>query len=310
MGEIMNAMNNLRDAVYGIVGLGIMGGSVAKAIRANVLDMPEARGKIFACDALPATLDAAVRDGVIDKGFAPSEAGAMLSECDIVYVCLYPHATLEFIKAHRNDFKSASIVTDISGVKTFLADGLADFSRADVDFIFGHPMAGGEKEGYVNSNGAYFKGRNYILMLQPSNKAENVALIKSLIAAMGFTRIVETDCKTHDRKIAFTSQLCHVIASALVKSAEDETITEFGGGSFEDLTRIAMINAPLWTELFLSNKDELLSHIDSFEKQLALIKKAVAENDAASLEAYLEDVRTRRMNMGTCVVKTSTVPNG
>lgn len=303
-------MNNLQDVVYGIVGLGIMGGSVAKAIRANVLDIPTAPGKIFACDALPSTLDAAVRDGVIDKGFASSEAGAMLSECDIVYVCLYPHATLEFIKAHRNDFKSASIVTDISGVKTFLADGLADFSRNDVDCIFGHPMAGGEKEGYVNSNGAYFKGRNYILMLQPSNKAENIALIKSLIAAMGFTRIVETDCKTHDRKIAFTSQLCHVIASALVKSAEDETITEFGGGSFEDLTRIAMINAPLWTELFLANKDELLSHIAAFEKQLTLIKKAVAENDAASLEAYLEDVRTRRMNMGTYIVKTSTVPNG
>ena len=303
-------MNNLQDVVYGIVGLGIMGGSVAKAIRANVLDIPTAPGKIFACDALPSTLDAAVRDGVIDKGFASSEAGAMLSECDIVYVCLYPHATLEFIKAHRNDFKSASIVTDISGVKTFLADGLADFSRNDVDCIFGHPMAGGEKEGYVNSNGAYFKGRNYILMLQPSNKAENIALIKSLIAAMGFTRIVETDCKTHDRKIAFTSQLCHVIASALVKSAEDETITEFGGGSFEDLTRIAMINAPLWTELFLANKDELLSHIAAFEKQLTLIKKAVAECDAASLEAYLEDVRTRRINMGTYVVKTSTVPNG
>ena len=301
----MNAMNNLQDAVYGIVGLGIMGGSIAKAIRANVLDMPEARGKIFACDSLPATLDAAVRDGVIDKGFAPSDAGAMLSECDIVYICLYPHATLEFIKTHRNDFKSASIVTDISGVKTFLADGLADFSRNDVDCIFGHPMAGGEKEGYVNSNGAYFKGRNYILMLRPSNKVENVELIKSLIAAMGFTRIVETDCKTHDRKIAFTSQLCHVIASALVKSAEDETITEFGGGSFEDLTRIAMINAPLWTELFLANKNELLSHIDAFETQLAIIKKAVAESDAASLEAYLADVRTRRMNMGTFVVKTS-----
>ena len=306
----MNAMNNLQDAVYGIVGLGIMGGSIAKAIRANVLDMPEARGKIFACDSLPATLDAAVRDGVIDKGFAPSDAGAMLSECDIVYICLYPHATLEFIKTHRNDFKSASIVTDISGVKTFLADGLADFSRNDVDCIFGHPMAGGEKEGYVNSNGAYFKGRNYILMLRPSNKVENVKLIKSLIAAMGFTRIVETDCKTHDRKISFTSQLCHVIASALVKSAENETITEFGGGSFEDLTRIAMINAPLWTELFLANKDELLSHIAAFEKQLAFMKKAVAENDAASLEAYLADVRTRRMNMGTFVVKTSTVPNG
>ena len=301
----MNAMNNLQDAVYGIVGLGIMGGSIAKAIRANVLDMPEARGKIFACDSLPATLDAAVRDGVIDKGFAPSDAGAMLSECDIVYICLYPHATLEFIKTHRNDFKSASIVTDISGVKTFLADGLADFSRNDVDCIFGHPMAGGEKEGYVNSNGAYFKGRNYILMLRPSNKVENVELIKSLIAAMGFTRIVETDCKTHDRKIAFTSQLCHVIASALVKSAENETITEFGGGSFEDLTRIAMINAPLWTELFLANKDELLSHIAAFEKQLAFMKKAVAENDAASLEAYLADVRARRMNMGTFVVKTS-----
>lgn len=296
-------MTELKHLTYGIVGLGIMGGSIAKAVRSNVLDIPGARGKILACDINPRTLDMAEKDGVIDEPFLSAGVEKMLTQCDLVYICLYPHATLDFMKGHRSSFKTGSVVTDISGVKTLLVENVKDVLRDDVDFVIGHPMAGGAKEGYVNSSSAYFEGRNYILMPQPWNKPESLSCIKGLIAAMGFTRIVETDCRRHDHKIAFTSQLCHVIASALVESAEDENITEFGGGSFEDLTRIAMINAPLWTELFLSNREELLNHITNFENQLDSIKKFIEKNDAAGLEKYLSDVRRRRMSMGTLVAK-------
>jgi len=294
-------MTELKQLTYGIVGLGIMGGSIAKSVRANVLDIPGSSGKIFACDINMQTLHMAENGGVIDKAFLPCDADKMLLCCDIVYVCLYPHATLDFMKVHRNFFKSGSVVTDISGVKTLLIENVKNVLREDVDFVIGQPMAGGAKEGYVNADSAYFEERNYILMPQTWNRKENLLLIKDLIIAMGFSRIVETDCHSHDHKIAFTSQLCHVIASALVESAEDENITEFGGGSFEDLTRIAMINAPLWTELFLSNKTELLGHITNFEKQLDIIKKYIENNDAESLEKYLADVRRRRMSMGTFV---------
>ena len=115
---------------------------------------------------------------------------------------------------------------------------------------------------------------------------------------MGFNRIVETDEKIHDHKIAFTSQLCHVIASALVDSAEDNQITAFGGGSFEDLTRIALINAPLWTELFLANKKELLGHIEKFSESLQTLKQFIENNESEKIKAYLENVRQRRMSMG------------
>jgi len=290
-------MTELKNKTYGIVGLGIMGGSIAKAIRENVLDQPETGGRIFACDISKPSLDMAQSSGIIDKGFLPENADEMLGRCSIVFICLYPHATVDFIKSHKNAFSKGTLVTDISGVKTVIVEGLASLHCPGVDFIIGHPMAGGEKEGYVNSNGAYFTGRNYIIMPRPENKPENIEMMKNLITEMGFTRIVETDYRNHDHKIAFTSQLCHVIASALVKSAEDEHITEFGGGSYEDLTRIAMINAPLWTELFLADKKELLGHIENFEKQINTIKEYIQSDDSEDLNRYLEEVRLKRMKM-------------
>jgi prephenate dehydrogenase len=114
---------------------------------------------------------------------------------------------------------------------------------------------------------------------------------------MKFSRITKTDCKTHDEKIGFTSQLCHVVASAMVESAEDSSITSFGGGSFEDLTRIAMINAPLWTELFLSNKVALLKHIKSFISKMQEFETLIQNEDEQQLEDLLKDVRKKRIEM-------------
>ena len=293
----MEYAHDLKDLAYGIVGLGIMGGSLAKAIRRHVLAAPESRGKIFACDVADDVLSLAKDEGVVDSSFTVHNVDLMLAQSDVVFVCLYPHATLEFLCTHMASCKSNSIVTDISGVKSFLVENAASFLRSDVDVVFGHPMAGGAKESYAHSNDSYFTGRNYIIMPQTWNKQEHIDMLKNLIRAIGFTRIVETDCITHDDNIAFTSQLCHIIAAALVKSTADEKITEFGGGSFEDLTRIAMINAPLWAELFLANRANLLAHIDNFQKQLEIAKGYVAEGDVNALESYLHDVRTRRMGL-------------
>lgn len=289
----------LKHLTYGIVGLGIMGGSFAKSIRENILSQNGSTGKILCCNRSTACLSMALNDGVADKTFTSDKVDQMLPECDVVFVCLYPHATLDFLKVHRDFFKSGSIITDISGVKGIFEKSLPEILRPDTDFIIGHPMAGGEKEGYANSRAEFFVNHNYILCEQSFNKPENLETIKSLITAMGFTRITETTCDIHDYKIGFTSQLCHVIASALVESAEDPEITAFGGGSFEDLTRIAMINAPLWTELFISNKEKLVSHIENFEKTMEAFKKAIKDEDSASLNALLSDTREKRLRMGS-----------
>jgi prephenate dehydrogenase len=287
----------LKNGTYGFVGLGLMGGSLAKAIRENIFSAPGSAGKILASDCNRDSIAQARESGILDGGYGTSDVDEMLMQCDFVYVCLYPHATLEFMKKHRDAFKSGAVVSDISGVKTLIVAHRHEFSRDDVDFIPGHPMAGNEKEGFVHSSSRICVGRNYILMPQPETKPENLTMLKELITALGFSRIIETDYRVHDHKIAFTSQLCHVIASALVDSAEDEHITAFGGGSFEDLTRIAMINAPLWTELFTANRDELVGHIEAFEHSLDELKKAVRDNDQEKLLSYLEKVRTRRMAM-------------
>ena len=292
-------MKSLKSLNYGIVGLGIMGGSFAKAIRLNILSQNGSTGKILVWNRSTACLSQAVSEGIADETYTSDRVQEMLPKCDVLFICLYPHATLDFLKTNKEFFKSGAIVTDISGVKGIFEKELPEILRNDVDFIIGHPMAGGEKEGYANSKAEFFVNHNYILCEQKFNKKENLDLMREFIASIGFTRITETTTDIHDYKIGFTSQLCHVIASALVESAEDPEITAFGGGSFEDLTRIALINAPLWTELFISNKEKLVAHIESFEKQIERFKTAIANEDSESLKAILEDTREKRLAMGS-----------
>ena len=286
-----------QSLTYGVVGLGLMGGSFARAIRERVLDRPGSRGRILACDVNAASLAQSAADGIIDQGFAPHGVAEMLAQCHLVFICLYPHATLEFMAEHREHFRSGSMVTDISGVKAQIIRHLPEILREDVDFISGHPMAGSEKEGYTHASAKIFRGRNYILMPLEQNRSEHLEFFKNLVTDLGFSRIIETNAQVHDHKVAFTSQLCHVIAAALVDSAEDTQITAFGGGSFEDLTRIAMINAPLWTELFAANKAELLNHIDSFQQSLAQLRQCLETDDTTTMCRMLEGVRTKRIAM-------------
>ena len=286
-------MNNLN---FGIIGLGIMGGSIARSIRENILNEKSSSGKIYAFDINQTSLDLAKNENIIDQGFSKDDVKNMLQLCDVVFICLYPKKTIEFLKENKENFKNGSVITDISGVKS-IYDNMEEVFPTNADFVLGHPMAGGEKEGFANSNGNYFINHNYIIIPQERNKPESIKLMENLVTAMKFSRITKTDCKTHDEKIGFTSQLCHVVASAMVESAEDPSITSFGGGSFEDLTRIAMINAPLWTELFLSNKVALLKHIKSFISKMQEFESLIQNEDEQQLEDLLKDVRKKRIEM-------------
>ena len=277
----------------GIVGLGLMGGAIARALRKNC---GVEQQRLFACDIAGETLNAARQAGLIGQGWEADSAGEMLSSCDLVFLCLNPSTIIRFLEKWGSAFKTDSLVTDIAGTKGSIAAAAEKF-REDVDFIPGHPMAGAEKGGFVNSGLCDFRGKNYILTPLSRNKPENLQFLKDLIYQMGFGRITEVTPAEHDRKIAFTSQLCHVIASALIDCEADTAITRFGGGSFEDLTRIAMLNAPMWTELFIENRNALLGHIEQFEKSLDTLKSLIGGAQSAKLEKMLTLVRDRRTAM-------------
>ena len=287
-----------KEYTVGIVGLGLMGGAIARALRETC---GVAQNRLFACAKTNETLNSALKEELIGGGFETSNAGEMLALCDIVFLCLNPSSILVFLDQWKDSFKSGCLITDIAGTKESIALTAEKFCESkkddDIDFIPGHPMAGAEKSGFNNSSLCNFNGKNYILTPISRNKPDNLESLKSLIYKMGFSRITEVTPQEHDRKIAFTSQLCHVIAAALIDCESDTEITRFGGGSFEDLTRIAMLNAPMWTELFMENRGALLERINQFEKSLDALKELIGSDKADELEKRLALVRERRAEM-------------
>jgi prephenate dehydrogenase len=275
----------------GIVGLGLMGGALAMALRRTGL----ARGRLLACDTDEGTL--ALGRELVDQGF--SSPAEMLPRCDLVFLCLNPSTLLRFLETWMGAFKEGALLTDIAGIKGNIAAAMERDLREDLDFIPGHPMAGAEGGGLANAGKCSFLGKNYILTPLARNRPENLAFLKALILRMGFGRITCTTAEEHDRKTAFTSQLCHVIAAALIDCETDREIARFGGGSFEDLTRIAMLNAPMWTELFIENRDCLLERIRRFEGSLGIFKELIEAGAAGDLRRRLTAVRERRAAMGS-----------
>jgi prephenate dehydrogenase len=269
-----------------------MGGALAMALRRCGAG---AQGGLLACDVDGETLGAALDRKLIDQGFpAPAD---MLPRCDLVFLCLNPSTLLRFLEDWMGAFKAGALLTDIAGIKGNIVTAVEKSLRDDLDFIPGHPMAGTEGGGFASADKCSFPGKNYILTPLGRNKPENLEFLEALIRRMGFGRITRTTAAEHDRNIAFTSQLCHIIAAALIDCEEDRGIARFGGGSFEDLTRIAILNAPMWTELFIENRDCLLDRIRRFEESLAALTGLIQTGAAEELRERLSAVRERRAAM-------------
>ena len=286
-------MKPVEECTIGIVGMGLMGGAIAMALRGRC---GVAQSKLLACDTNGNSLSLAEKAGLIAKGWAGSRVGEMLAACDLVFLCLGPAALLRFLDTWEGSFKPGALVTDIAGIKEGIAVRAEKF-RSDVDFIPGHPMAGAEGGGFAAAIRCNFHGKNYILTPLARNKPENMRFLNDLFHRMGFGRVTEIDAATHDRKIAYTSQLCHIIAAAIIDCETDTAIARFGGGSFEDFTRIAMFNAPMWAELFTSNREALLDRIQQFESSLDALKTLIQNGQTAELEQCLLRVRDRRSEL-------------
>ncbi|MCY6959237.1 prephenate dehydrogenase [Clostridium brassicae] len=278
------------DFNISIVGIGLIGGSYAMSLKELSL------GKIYGIDIDEKALEDAETMGIIDKGYVSPEIP--LKDSDLVIICLYPKSVKKFVMDNIDNFKTGAIITDVTGVKTKILDEINYGLREDLDFIFGHPMAGREEKGLKFSSKEVFKGANYIITPTNRNKCENIKLIEDIIKKIGFKNIMTVTPEEHDKIISFTSQLPHVIAVSLVNSNNlDFDIGLFTGDSYRELTRIAQINSELWTELFIENKINLIKDIEIFEENIKKFKEAIIKEDREMLIKSMDNARKRRKEM-------------
>ena len=268
-----------------VCGLGLIGGSFAKAIRANT------KHTVYGFDADSAVMQAALAEGNID--FAATEKD--LVHCDLVLVALYPAATISFVQKNIAFFRKNAILIDTCGIKTEVCTALAEAVRGTtVRFIGGHPMAGIERSGYAHAFAELFCGASMILCTEFCTDSAAVQTVSELCKAIGFGRITLSTCTHHDEVIAFTSQLAHVVSSAYVHGRLATEHSGFSAGSYKDMTRVARLNADMWTELFFQNAANLSAATEELIANLEKFKTALDTNDREGMHALLADGNARK----------------
>ncbi len=270
-----------------IIGLGLIGGSIARRLRGF------RNCTIAAYNRTAETLLLAKQDGAIDEGC--SSPGEAMDGADLIILCLYPQLNVDTVRNNLSHIKSNAVITDVSGVKSFMVEELGKILPDDVDFIGAHPMAGREVGGYQSSTDTLFNRASFIITPTKKNKPENIALIRDLAEYIGCKHIVTTTPEEHDAIIAYTSQLMHVVAVALCDNPMIERSTFFSAGSLRDCTRVAIINARMWSELFTENKDALCARIDETQQSLEKIKRSIAAGDREELEKIMARATARKM---------------
>lgn len=275
-----------KDTKILIVGLGVMGGSYAKAL--------SKRGYKISCITLEQKdIDYALKHKMIEKGVTyPSPE--FIGEADVVVMALYPHTFIEWIKENQKYMKSGAILTDVTGVKGCVVYEVQSLLRPDVEYIPAHPMAGRERSGVEFSDDAVFRGANFIVTPTEKNTPEAIKFCKEFGKELGFNKISELTPEEHDKMIAFLSQLTHCIAVTLMTCNTMPHLEKYTGDSFRDLTRIAKINDRMWSELFVSNKPALLEEIDAFEAELLKLRKYIEDGNIDDMRAMMRYSTERR----------------
>lgn len=259
----------------------MIGGSLAKAYKA-------AGWEVYVCNRTRSTVDYAIlsgtADGVLDE--------ATLPECDIVHVSLYPDASIEYLKQNAPYFNKNGVVTDACGTKRKICKIGFELARQHgFTYVGGHPMAGTHFSGYKYSRANMFNGASMIVVPPVFDDIELLDRVKKLIDPLGFKHVAVTTAENHDRMIAYTSQLAHVVSNAYIKSPSAQAHKGYSAGSFRDLTRVAWLNEKMWTELFLENGDYLADEIELVAKNLLEYSEAIRANDAEKLENLLREGR-------------------
>ena len=269
-----------------IVGLGLMGGSYARALKRLGFH-------VAAIDINQESIDYALENGIIDEGYTTVEPN-VVSRADVVVFGLYPTVFKEWIAQYQQFLKPGAMLTDVTGVKSCIVYDIQDMLRPDVEFIAAHPMAGKEVYGVQNSDEHIFHDANYIVVPTEKNTPEAIEWCRSLGMILGFNHIAVLSPEKHDEMIGFVSQLTHIIAVSLMECSDDHSLVDYTGDSFRDLTRIARINDKMWSELFMMNKKELLAQMDRFISVFQDFRNMLANDDVEGMRAAMRVSTERR----------------
>ncbi|MBR1810884.1 MAG: prephenate dehydrogenase/arogenate dehydrogenase family protein [Clostridia bacterium] len=265
----------------GIVGLGLIGGSMAKAYKA-------ADWTVYVSNRTTQTADFAVlagaADGILDETTIPM--------CDLLLITVYPDSTVAWLEKNKQHIAAHTVVIDCCGIKKTVCEKcFAIAASSGFEFVGGHPMAGTQFSGFKYSFPTLFNGAPMVLVPKPGVDMEYLSRVKALLAPAGFGHISVTTAEEHDRLIAFTSQMAHIVSNAFIKSPTARSHKGFSAGSYRDLTRVAWLNETMWTELFLENRENLIFELDTYIKELTKYKEALEQQDADRLKSLLAEGR-------------------
>ena len=269
-----------------IVGLGLLGGSYAKALKRFGFH-------ISAITKEQSSIDYALKEGIIDEGSTALDE-RIIGQADLVVFALYPHVFVEWIEKNQQLLKSGALITDVTGVKGSIVYRIQDMLREDVEFIAAHPMAGREVSGVENSTEKMFVGANYIVTPTAKNTPEAIETCVELGRLLGFSNVATLSPEEHDEMIGFLSQLTHCIAVSLMTCNDKEHMEKYTGDSFRDLTRIARINDLMWSELFVANKKVLLDQMDMFMNEFEKLRGMIETEDIDGMRAMMRHSTARR----------------
>lgn len=269
-----------------VVGLGLIGGSYAAALSRNGFE-------VGAVDRDPDAIGYALEAGYIRHGSMTADPD-YIGGFDIVVFALYPSVLLDWVEKNARFFKKGALITDVTGVKSGTVFRVQELLPPGTEFVGAHPMAGREVSGVTNASPDLFCGANFIVTPTPANTEEAIRLCEDLGRELGSGTVSRLSPAEHDEMIGFLSQLTHCIAVALMSCKESRHLVDYTGDSFRDLTRIAKINENMWSELFLMNRDELLSQMDLFLEHFTILRNALERGDAETMKSMMRLSTERR----------------
>lgn len=273
----------------GIVGLGLIGGSMAKSIKARTAHT------VYGADLNGETMTLARMCGAIDGALTEQT----IPQCDLLLIAIRPQAAVEWVQSHAASISKTAIVVDLCGVKRVVVAGIAPIAEANgFAYIGGHPMAGKERGGFTAATDSLYVGASMILTPDKRTDMQLLETLKVFFLDIGFAGLTFSDPEEHDRIIAFTSQLAHITSSAYVKSPEAQRRRGFSAGSFQDMTRVARLDEDMWTELFMDDADYLTAELDVLVRHLTEYLEALKARDAGKLRALLKDGREKKATAG------------